>query len=378
MTTIPHRLLLPFLTLLLLGACSSGSSDPISDNNETSDITNNGEPTPDNGETPDANNGESAPDSGDTPVIVDTASLATNGCQNTVILNGFAYAACGDGIELVNLQSLERNFISQPADDITGDANLGVLFTQSGDTLLQFDLTDPMQPDLIATMETNFLIFSGISAANGILAVSGGSSNANTQVYSYDSDSLTLLLSGIPLVDSRTGNPDVHLAPTNNGALAFYSEDLGLVANWGIQIIEFDTSGNILAQPDVVVLTPGQYTGVFGPPVGPANFPLESEFLIDRLYVAHFAANGIQVIDRSANDSLSLIPLGYEPINIATDGNQLFVVSLERSSVDIISPVTETVVETLSLPLQQPTGIAATATHIAVADRTSGLIIMQR
>ena len=84
------------------------------------------------------------------------------------------------------------------------------------------------------------------------------------------------------------------------------------------------------------------------------------------------------MIDRSANDSLSLIPLGYEPINIATDGNQLFVVSLERSSVDIISPVTETVVETLSLPLQQPTGIAATATHIAVADRTSGLIIMQR
>ena len=150
------------------------------------------------------------------------------------------------------------------------------------------------------------------------------------------------------------------------------------MSNWGIQIIEFDTNANILAQPDVVVLTHGQFTGSFGSPVGPANFPLESEFLVDRLYIAHFAANGIQVIDRSADDSLSLIPLGYKPTNIATDGNQLFVVALERSFVDIISPVTETVIETLILPLQQPTGIAASATHIAVADRTSGLIIMQR
>ena len=180
------------------------------------------------------------------------------------------------------------------------------------------------------------------------------------------------------MVDNQTGNPDVHVASTANGALAFYSQDLGAVANWGIQIIEFDTSANILAQPEVVVLTPGQFTGTFGPPVGPANFPLESEFLDDKLYVAHFAANGIQVIDRAANDSLSLIPLGYEPVNIATDGNQLFVVAVERSSVDIISPNSETVTETIDLPLQQPTGIAASATHIAVADRTAGLIIVQR
>ena len=362
MTTISIPVLLSFFAIVLLGACSGGSSGPTSDNDDTTDTTDNGEPAPDN----------------NTPLIVDSASLATNGCQNTVILNGFAYAACGDGIELVNLQSLQRNFISQPADDITGDANLGVLFTQSGNTLSQFDLTNPMQPNLVATLPTNFLIFSGISAANGILVVSGGSTNSNTEVYSYDSNSLTQQISNIPLVDDRTGNPDVHVAPTDNGALAFYSQDLGTIANWGIQIIEFDTSGNILAQPEVVVLTPGQYTGRFGPPIGPANFPLESEFLIDRLYVAHFAANGIQVIDRSANDALSLIPLGYEPTNITTDGNQLLVVALERSFVDIISPVTETVTETLELPLQQPTGIAATTTHIAVADRTSGLIIVQR
>lgn len=363
MTTIPYPLVLCFFAVLSLSACSGGSSDSAADNGDTPDVVDSGDP---------------APDTGETPATVDTASLATNGCQNTVILNGFAYAACGDGIELADLQSLERNFISQPADDITGDAGLGVLFTQSGNTLSQFDLTDPMQPRLIATLTTNFSLFSGISAANGILAVSAGSTNSDTEIYSYDSNTLTLQISGIPVVDNRTGNPDVHVASTANGALAFYSQDLGAVANWGIQIIEFDTNANILAQPEVVVLTAGQFTGSFGAPVGPANFPLESEFLADRLYIAHFAADGIQVIDRSADDSLSVIPLGYEPTNITTDGNQLFVVALGRRSVDIISPVTETVTETLSLPLQQPTGIAASATHIAVADRTSGLIIVQR
>jgi len=160
--------------------------------------------------------------------------------------------------------------------------------------------------------------------------------------------------------------------------VVFYSQDIGLVANWGIQTVEFDTNGNILNIPEVVVLTPGRFTGGFGVPFAPANFPLEGEFLNEQLYVAHFAANGLQVIDRSDSDALSLIPLGYQPTNVATDGNQLFVVSVDRSIVDIINPITETVVESLSLPLQQAVGVAANDTHIAVADRSAGLIIAVR
>ena len=314
----------------------------------------------------------------DTIVETDTDSLASIGCQNVVIIDEFAYAACGNGIEVANLNTLERNFISQPADDITGDASFGVLFTQSGNTLQQFDLVDPLQPNLITTANTNFSLFSGVSAANGILVVSAGSGGSNTEVYTYDSTSLSLAVSGIPLVDNRTGNPDVHVAATDNGALAFYSQDLGAVENWGIQIVEFDTIGNILDLPEVVVLTPGQFTETFGVPFGPANFPLEGEFLDDRLYAAHFAPEGIQVIDRSASDALSLIPLGYEPTNIATDGNELFVVGVELSTVDTINPITDSVVDTLNLPLQQPVDIAASETHLAIADRSVGLVVVTR
>ena len=355
-------------TALFIGACSSGDSGGSP--SQTQDATDNNDP-PESASNVDSQEEASA-------VTIDANSLASNGCENVITMNGYGYAACGDGIEIIDLESLERNFLSQPADDITGDADLEVLFTQSENTLQQFDLIDPMQPNVIATVNTNFAIFSGVSAANGILVVSAGSGGSNTEVYTYDATSLSLALAGIPVVDNRTGNPDVHVTATEAGALAFYSQDLGAVANWGIQIVEFDTNGNILALPDVVVLTPGQFTGSFGIPFGPANFPLESEFLFDRLYAAHFAANGIQVIDRSASDALSLIALGYEPTNIATDGNQLFVVGVERSVVDVIDVVTDTVVDSISLPLQQPTGIAASDTHILVADRSAGLIVMRR
>ena len=150
------------------------------------------------------------------------------------------------------------------------------------------------------------------------------------------------------------------------------------MANWGIQIVEFDADANILDIPAVVVLTPGRFTGSFGFPFGPANLPVESEFLNDRLYVAHFAANGLQVIDRLAADALSLIPLGYEPSNVATDGTQLFVVGVDRTIIDTVNPVTETVVDSFSLPLRQAVGVAANDSHIAVADRSAGLIIVTR
>jgi len=326
------RLLLLLGTLCFLVSCSSGDDDGLDRNVEIFSLE------------------------------TDTDSLATGGCQNVVIVNEFAYAACGSGIEIVDLTTLERNFLSLPADDISADANLGMLFTQSGNILQQFDLVNPMAPNPVTSATTSFLIFSGIASANGVLVVSGGSGGSNTLVYTYGESPLTLVVSGIPLVDSQTGNPDVHVTATSNGALAFYSQDLGEVANWGIQTVEFDTEGNILDLPDVVVLTPGMFTGSFGTPFGPANFPLESEFLDDRLYVAHFAANGIQVIDRS--DS--------------TDGSQLFVVGVSRNIVDMVNPVTDTVVDSFTLPLQQPIGVAANATHIAIADRSAGLIIATR
>ena len=367
MKKIRLSLLLVIASVFFFSACSS-DDDVSSPSEQESD-----------GDAGDSDENGELGGTGDEPTVeVDSVSLAPNGCQNVVILGEFAYAACETGIEIVDLISLERNFVSIPADDITGDAGLGVLFVQSGSSVTQLDLVDPLAPNAINTVNTNFSLFSGISAASGVLVVSAGSGGSNTEVYTYDANSLSLSISGIAQVDSQTGNPDVHVAQTTDGVLAFYSQDLGLVANWGIQIVEFDTDGNIVEIPEVVVLTPGPFTGGFGVPFAPANIPVESEFLNEQLYVAHFAANGLEVIDLSASDEPSVIPLGYEPTNVATDGSQLFVVSVDRSIVDTVDPITETVIESLSLPLQQAVGVAANLTHIAVADRSAGLIIAVR
>jgi len=309
---------------------------------------------------------------------VDSNSLATNGCQNVVIVNNFAYASCGNGIEVVSLETLERSFLNFSADDITADADLGLLFTQSGGDLRVLDLTNPIEPAEIALINTNFGIFSGISAANGILVVSAGTGGSDTQVYTYSATTLDLVNNGIPLVDGVTGNPDVHVAATTNGATAFYSQDLGAVANWGIQIVEFDATGAIENTPPVVVLTPRRFTGSFGIPFGPANFPTESEFLNNRLYIAHFAAPGVHIVDLENSNDLSLIPLSYEPTNIGTDGTSLFVVGVTETTIDVIDPANNTIVDQINAPLEQPIGVVASETHIAVADRSVGLIVITR
>ena len=180
-------------------------------------------------------------------------------------------------------------------------------------------------------------------------------------------------------MDNTTGNPDVTVTATADGVTAFYSQDIGNVANWAIQIAQLDSDGNVLSVEQDVVLTPGAFS--FNSVFTPANFPVESEFLNDRLYVANFAADGIEVIDlANQNTLLPTILLGYEPTNVATDGDQLFVVGVTNNTVDVIDPTSSNVIESLEPTegLAQPTGVAASSTHVVVADRTNGLLIIAR
>lgn len=363
---VKHSLLSLFL-VAFLSACGGGSDDAVvPETNPPAENDN----TPDNGG--DDDNGGAPTDSG---------SLAANGCLNVVIVNGYAYAACGNEIEVAELATFERSLIDVSANDITFDADEQLLFTQAGNVLTALDITNPAQPSVLGTVNTNFSAFSGVSAANGVLVVSGGAGGSNTQVYTYsNSDNpITLAANGISLVDSATGNPDVTITATADGVAAFYSQDIGNVANWAIQIAQLDNSGSVLSVAQDVVLTPGAFS--FNPVFTPANFPVESEFLNNRLYVANFAADGIEVIDLEDNNTLlQPIPLGYEPTNVATDGDQLFVVGVTNNTIDVIDPASSNVMEGLEPTegLAQPVGVAASSTHVVVADRTNGLLIITR
>ena len=351
-----HPLLAALLFSLTLTACGGGGGDD-----------------------PEPVAADPAPAAPDPAPSDDDASLASGGCSNAVIVDGFAYGACGTEIEVVSLADLSRSLISVVANDIAADPANGLLFTQAGTSLNLLSLADPAAPVLQDSATTNFSAFSGISAANGVLVVSAGAGSADTQVYTYTDTDLTLATDGIAELDSAVGNPDVHVVPTATGITAYYSQDIGAVANFAIQPVELGTNGEVLSVLPDVVLTPRAFDS--NSAFSPANFPVESEFLADQLFVANFAADGIEVIDIANNNALlASIPLFYEPTNITTDGALLFVVGLTNATVDIIDPATASVTGSLTpaVPFAQPVGVAASLTHVAVADRTNGLVVIAR
>lgn len=306
-------------------------------------------------------------------------SIATAGCSNVVIANGVGYAACGQEIELVELATLTRALVAVPAADLTVDAEAGLLFTQQQNSLTALSLTNPIQPVIVDSTTTNFSAFSGVAASAGVLVVSGGAGSADTEIYTYTSTQLSLQTAGIPAIDATTGNPDVTLGSSGGNLLAFYSQDTGAVANWAIQIATLDLSGQVLSVANDAVLTAGAFPG--GSAFSTANFPVESELLGDQLFVAHFAAQGIEVVDlANGNQVGTVIPLPYEPTNIATDGELLFVVGLNHDAVDIIDPASGTVMDSLfpEVAFGQPVGVAASTDTVIVADRVNGLVVIAR
>ncbi len=317
----------------------------------------------------------------DNPIPEDVqleTQIGADSCSNVVIVEGYAYAACGNVLEVVNLSNQAREVLQIPSDDISFDVSNGHLFVQSGNRIQALSLQDPSLPAVIASSTTNFGLFSGIDVANGLVVVSGGTSNSNTQVYRFSNSAFTLTTNGIPAVDGVTGNPDVHLTETANGARAFYSQDLGAVANWGIQIVDFNTSGVVQNTEDVIVLSPQRFSGGFST-VSPANFPVESEFLNNTLYVAHFAVNGLEVIDLSTPiPSRSVVNLGYTPVNVTTDGTQLFTVGTTSKTISILNPNTNTVEQRVVNDIVQARGIAVSQDYIVIADRSRGVIVVNR
>ncbi len=393
MITKNKHLLLLLICLLLtpvvLISCSSDSDDNIEVNDANDAIDNDNDDSTGDGDDDDATGDDSADDDSDnddqddnadddmTPPSVDRNSLATNGCDNVTIVGRFAYAACRNEIEIIDLDSSNRNLLNISGSDITADENLQLLFALDRNVINVFSISDPMNPNLLMSLNTNFSIFSGISAANGVLVVSAGAGGSNTQIFTYTSTSVTLATNGNATIDNVTGNPDVHVIGTSSGATAFYSQDIGAVANWAIQIANIDTNGMVVSTPPSITLTARQFTGSFAPFI-PSNFPVESEFLNNRLYVAHFAVPGVEVIDLTNNTLMNPINLSYDPSNIGTDGTSLFVVGPTNNTVDIIDPSTTTISSSVNAMLQEPRGVDANSTHIVVADGSEGMIVITR
>jgi hypothetical protein len=205
-----------------------------------------------------------------------------------------AYVAAGvDGIEVVNLATAQRvSLLSPPVpadriDDVAAaDGWLFALDATAPGHLLVYSLANPDQPELVGQIvPVPVGPFSGVSAAAGVVAVSGGTSQLTLREY----DAAGRLGSNVVTADFGRGQPDIALRP--DGKLAAISTH-SFGPNFSMTLAEVRRAPLRLQAISQIDLPQAGFTaGGYKP----AHFPLVCGWLGDRLYVAH--GGGLSMID---------------------------------------------------------------------------------
>ena len=205
-----------------------------------------------------------------------------------------AYVAAGvEGIEVLDVDSHRRVTMQSPPapadridDLVVADDWLFALDATAPGYLLVFSLADPDHPAFTGNSEPVPVgPFSGVSAAAGLVAVSGGTSELTLRKY----DAAGRLDARLITADFGRGQPDIALRP--DGRLAAISTH-SFGPNFSVTIAEIRRAPLGLQALGHVDLPEAGFTaGGFKP----AHFPLVCSWRGDRLYVAH--GGGLSVID---------------------------------------------------------------------------------
>jgi len=310
-------------------------------------------------------------------VAGDIEVLSTFGTNNVAIAGNFAYAAAGtQGIVIVDLENLSiAGVVATPTgtsgvDDVAIDGDLLFVMEGFSGSLSVMSIANPAQPVVVSgPVAVDVGPFSGVSAANGRVVVSGGTGLLSSRGYSPAG----ALTDPVLTIDLGTGQPDVLLS--EDGATAFVSTDFaGTFDGQGFGITTVDVSGPSLSILDRIgVAGAGFSLGVDFP----ANFPAESALQGDTLFFA--SGNGISVFDVSNPNSvqtLAVIPLSTNPINVDVVNDTLYVVGNGPGTLTTIdiSDLSSPVVQTTALAAGSgPLGVAVSSSHLVIADEFLGV-----
>ncbi len=315
------------------------------------------------------------------------ASQSGIGSNNVVVVGDLAYATGGmAGLLVYDLETTTLvNQIASPAgsrsvDDVAfADGFLFVLDGLSPGVLSVLSLVDPLHPSLLSSpVEVDVGPFAGVSAAAGMVSVSGGTGQVSVLAYDTDGN----LGTDVANIDLGIGQPDILLDP--DGGFAYVSTDFSGTVDgqpFGISVIALNTP----PQAPVLLTQIGIPGAGFTPGVqGPANFPIESAVWGDTLFVAH--GSGVAILDittPATTQLLQMLPLSLSAVNVDARDDALYVVGSSPTPtlaiVDVSDIWTPQVVDRIDLPAgSMPTGVAAGAAHIAVADTISGVLIFPR
>ncbi|HEX3129199.1 MAG TPA: hypothetical protein VH394_17830 [Thermoanaerobaculia bacterium] len=226
---------------------------------------------------------------------------AASGRTQVVVHDGLAYIAAGaDGLEIVDLETHRRKALLPPAapadriDDVAvADGWLFALDATPPGHLLTFSLARPSLPIDQAAVPVG--PFSGVSAAAGIVIVSGGTSQLTLREYDRNGRLGTEVVTG----DFGRGQPDVAVRPDGRMA-AISTHTFG--PDFAITFAEIQRRPlRLKARGQLGLKNAGFTEGGFKP----AHFPLTAAWNGDRVYVAD--GGGMNVIDLADPDHPRLL-----------------------------------------------------------------------
>jgi len=213
-----------------------------------------------------------------------------------VVDGGYLYIAAGtDGIEVVDLANEERRRLvpskapSDRIDDLAiADGWLFALDATPPGHLMTYSLANPDLPSLSGeVVPVPVAPFSGVSAAGGVVAVSGGTSQLTLREY----DRHGRLGAQVITADFGRGQPDIALR--SDGRMAAISTHT-FGPDFAITLAEIHRRPLSLRELSQLALKDAGFTsGGFKP----AHFPLVAAWRGDRVYVAD--GGGLSVVDVS-------------------------------------------------------------------------------
>jgi len=211
-----------------------------------------------------------------------------------VVADGRAYVAAGvEGIEVVDLDGARKSVLIPPVaemdrvDDLAvADGLLFALDATPPGHLATYSLADPDRPAPTgAIVPVPVGPFSGVSAAAGLVIVSGGTSRLTLREFGRDGS----LGAEVTTADFGRGQPDVALR--SDGKMAAISTHL-YGPEFAVTFVAVDRHPLRLRQIAQLRLPEAGFTaGGYKP----AHFPLATAWRGDRVYVAEGA--GLDVID---------------------------------------------------------------------------------
>ena len=302
---------------------------------------------------------------------------------NLAVLDTLVYAtAADDGVIILSLNSgvtvgtMPPPVGTESIDDVAiAGMRLFVLDAVAPGHLSVFSLADPLRPRLIGTSRAVPVgPFSGVSAADGLVMVSGGTS----ELTAWALDTSGALRGPIATGDLGRGQPDVAVAP--GGRVAYVSTHYRGPA-FGLDVVLVDTTTRSV---EPLARLPLQGAGFTDGGARPSSFPIVASVHDEHtVLVAH--GRGVAVIDAVNPEA----PRLTDVLDVGGAATHVHVLH-DTAAVVIAGPSPAVALIDLSvvparvfrrLPLAPgtfPLGVVLAPSRIVVAIRHQGTVIFDR